>query len=174
MTLPGAVEGLKFIFIPSSAAFNMSAVSAALGQVFYSLSLCMGITITYGSYLRDKENIPKAAQRGGTGHHHCIDGRNRHLSRPCFPSGWSRTGPGLIFGTLPKVFSSIKEGRSSPLFFALVLFAAVTSAIALLEVTVSFAVDSPEWTRKKATVILGSLIFLKGFPAPCPSAPWGM
>ena len=60
VTLPDAVLGLN-LFIPSSAAFNMKAVSAALGQVFYSLSLCMGITITYGSYLGDKENIPEAA-----------------------------------------------------------------------------------------------------------------
>ena len=75
-------------------------------------------------------------------------------------------GPGLIFGTLPKVFSSIKGGTFfAILFFALVLFAAVTSAIALLEVVVSFAVDSLKWTRKKATVILGVLIFLTGVPS---------
>lgn len=64
VTLPGAKEGLKFMFLPTETAegagFSLSSVSAALGQVFYSLSLCMGITITYGSYLNKKENIPKS------------------------------------------------------------------------------------------------------------------
>ena len=60
VTLPGASKGLLFIFQPDFSAFTLSSVSAALGQVFYSLSLCMGITITYGSYLSGKENIPKS------------------------------------------------------------------------------------------------------------------
>ena len=129
----------------------MKAVSAALGQVFYSLSLCMGITITYGSYLGDKENIPRSCAS--------VAGLFSFGLEP-------GQGPGLIFGTLPKVFASIKGGSVfAILFFALVLFAAVTSAIALLEVVVSFAVDSLKWTRKKATVILGLLIFLTGVPS---------
>ena len=167
VTLPDAVLGLKFIFIPSSAAFNMKAVSAALGQVFYSLSLCMGITITYGSYLGDKENIPRSCAS--------VAGLDTIIAVMAgiaiFPAVFSfglepGQGPGLIFGTLPKVLSSIKGGEVfAILFFALVLFAAVTSAIALLEVVVSFAVDSLKWTRKKATVILGLLIFLAGVPS---------
>ena len=167
VTLPDAVLGLKFIFIPSSAAFNMKAVSAALGQVFYSLSLCMGITITYGSYLGDKENIPRSCAS--------VAGLDTIIAVMAgiaiFPAVFSfglepGQGPGLIFGTLPKVFASIKGGSVfAILFFALVLFAAVTSAIALLEVVVSFAVDSLKWTRKKATVILGLLIFLAGVPS---------
>lgn len=145
----------------------MKAVSAALGQVFYSLSLCMGITITYGSYLGDKENIPRSCAS--------VAGLDTIIAVMAgiaiFPAVFSfglepGQGPGLIFGTLPKVFASIKGGSVfAILFFALVLFAAVTSAIALLEVVVSFAVDSLKWTRKKATVILGLLIFLTGVPS---------
>ncbi len=60
VTLPGAVEGFKFMFAPDFSAFSLNSISGALGQVFYSLSLCMGITITYGSYLSEKENIPKS------------------------------------------------------------------------------------------------------------------
>ena len=171
VTLPGALEGLQFMFTPSASqdgsGFSLSSVSAALGQVFYSLSLCMGITITYGSYLNKKENIPRSCFNVAA-----MDTSLAVLAGiAIFPAVFSfglepGQGPGLIFGTLPKVFASIKGGSVfAILFFALVLFAAVTSAIALLEVVVSFAVDSLKWTRKKATVILGLLIFLTGVPS---------
>ena len=158
VTLPNAEEGLRFIFIPNRSAFNMTAVSAALGQVFYSLSLCMGITITYGSYLSDKENIPRSCLS--------VAGLDTIIAlmagTAIFPAVFSfglepGQGPGLIFGTLPKVFSSIRFGPFFALvFFTLVFFAAVTSAIALLEVTVSFALD---------TMRLGTACFLVGIPS---------
>lgn len=167
VTLPGAGEGLRFIFVPNGSAFNMTSVSAALGQVFYSLSLCMGITITYGSYLGDKENIPRSCVS--------VAGLDTIIAlmagTAIFPAVFSfglepGQGPGLIFGTLPRVFSSIAGGPVFALmFFALVFFAAVTSAIALLEVTVSFAVDSLKLGRKRGTVILGTLCFLVGVPS---------
>ena len=167
VTLPGAGEGVAFVFTPQGSSFSLGSITAALGQVFYSLSLCMGITITYGSYLGDKEDIPRSCAS--------VAGLDTIIAVMAgiaiFPAVFSfglepGQGPGLIFGTLPKVFSSIKGGTFfAILFFALVLFAAVTSAIALLEVVVSFAVDSLKWTRKKATVILGVLIFLTGVPS---------
>lgn len=167
VTLPDAGLGLAFMFIPHRSAFNMTAVSAALGQVFYSLSLCMGITITYGSYLGEHENIPRSCAS--------VAGLDTVIALMAgvaiFPAVFSfglepGQGPGLIFGTLPKVFSSIAGGPFFALvFFALVFFAAVTSAIALLEVTVSFAVDSLKWTRKRGTLILGLLCFLVGVPS---------
>ena len=167
VTLPGAVEGLKFVFIPRSSAFTLGAVNAALGQVFYSLSLCMGITITYGSYLNEKENITRSCLS--------VAGLDTLIALMAgiaiFPAVFSfglepGAGPGLIFGTLPKVFASIKGGPFFALvFFALVLFAAVTSAIALLEVSISFAVDTLRCPRKKATVILGTACFLLGIPS---------
>lgn len=164
VTLPGAGKGLAFIFTPKGSTFSINSISAALGQVFYSLSLCMGITVTYGSYLSDKENIPKSCLS--------VVGLDTTVAVlagiAIFPAVFSfglepGQGPGLIFGTLPKVFSSLKGGPVFAMaFFTLVFFAAVTSAIALLEVSVSFTVDTLGFDRKKATVILGSLIFLLG------------
>lgn len=167
VTLPNASVGLRFIFAPDFSAFSLSSVSAALGQVFYSLSLCMGITITYGSYLSEKENIPKSCLS--------VAGLDTAIAIlagiAIFPAVFSfglepGQGPGLIFGTLPNVFSAIKGGPVFAfLFFFLVFFAAVTSAIALLEVPVSFAIDSLRWSRHKATLIIGAAIFLLGIPS---------
>ena len=167
ITLPGAGEGFKFVFIPNRSAFNMTAVSAALGQVFYSLSLCMGITITYGSYLSDQENIPRSCLS--------VAGLDTVIALMAgiaiFPAVFSfglepGQGPGLIFGTLPKVFSAIKGGPFFALvFFTLVFFAAVTSAIALLEVTVSFALDTLRLSRRTGTILLGTACFLVGIPS---------
>ena len=167
VTLPNASEGLKFIFIPNRSAFNMTAVSAALGQVFYSLSLCMGITITYGSYLSDSENIPRSCLS--------VAGLDTIIAVMAgiaiFPAVFSfglepGQGPGLIFGTLPNVFAAIKGGAFFALvFFALIFFAAVTSAIALLEVTVSFALDTMRLSRRTGTILLGTACFLVGIPS---------
>lgn len=167
VTLPGAGEGVAFVFTPQGSSFSLGSITAALGQVFYSLSLCMGITITYGSYLNDKENIPKScASVAG------LDTLVAILAGiAIFPAVFAfglepGQGPGLIFGTLPKVFGSIGGGAIFALaFFALIFFAAVTSAIALLEVSVSFAIDTLKWKRKNATLIIGALIFLLGIPS---------
>lgn len=164
ITLPNAYLGLNFMFAPDFSNFTLSSVSAALGQVFYSLSLCMGITITYGSYLNEKENIGRSCVSVAA-----LDTAIALLAGiAIFPAVFSfqlepGQGPGLIFGTLPAVFSSISGGSIfAILFFALVFFAAVTSAIALLEVTVSFCIDTLKWPRKKAVLCLGTLIFLLG------------
>ena len=167
VTLPGAGAGVAFVFTPQGSSFSLGSITAALGQVFYSLSLCMGITITYGSYLNDKENIPKScASVAG------LDTLVAILAGiAIFPAVFAfglepGQGPGLIFGTLPKVFGSIGGGAIFALaFFALIFFAAVTSAIALLEVSVSFAIDTLKWKRKNATLIIGALIFLLGIPS---------
>lgn len=111
VTLPNAGEGLAFIFSPAGKTFNLGSINAALGQVFYSLSLCMGITITYGSYLNKQENIPKS----------CVSvAALDTVMALCagiaiFPAVFSfglepGEGPALIFGTLPKVFSEIGGG----------------------------------------------------------------
>ncbi|MEG0229819.1 MAG: sodium-dependent transporter, partial [Oscillospiraceae bacterium] len=110
LTLGGSVEGLKFIFLPESG-FTMSSISAALGQVFYSLSLCMGITITYGSYLSKKDNIVKSTNVVAW-----LDSFVAILAGlAIFPAVFSfglepSQGPGLTFGTLPNVFSSFSGG----------------------------------------------------------------
>lgn len=167
VSLPGALRGLAFMFKPDLSAFSLSSVSSALGQVFYSLSLCMGITITYGSYLSEKENIPRSC-----GSVAGLDTLIAILAGiAIFPAVFAfglepGQGPGLIFGTLPKVFAAIAGGGIfACLFFILVFFAAVTSAIALLEVPVSFAIDTLQWSRKKATLAIGIAIFILGIPS---------
>lgn len=167
VTLPGAGKGLAFMFVPDFSKFTLSSVSGALGQVFYSLSLCMGITITYGSYLSEKESIPRSCVS--------VAGLDTLIAVlagiAIFPAVFAFNlepgqGPGLIFGTLPKVFSAIAGGGIfACLFFMLVFLAAVTSAIALLEVSVSFAIDTMKLSRKKATLIIGTAIFVLGIPS---------
>lgn len=167
VTMPGATAGLSFIFSPKLADFSIHSVSAALGQVFYSLSLCMGITITYGSYLHKDVNIPKGCIQIAV-----MDTCIAVLAGiAIFPAVFScglepASGPGLIFVTLPKVFEAMTGGfLFAALFFLLVLFAAVTSAVALLEVSVSFVTENWHWDRKKAVPILSAAIFLLGIPS---------
>ena len=173
VTLPGALEGLQFMFTPSASqdgsGFSLSSVSAALGQVFYSLSLCMGITITYGSYLNKKENIPRS----------CLNVAAMDTSLAVlagiaiFPAVFSfgedaGQGPSLIFSTLPKVFEKLGTPAGpvfAIIFFILVFFAAITSAIALLEVTVSYVTQNWKWSRKKAVPAIGFSTFLLGVPS---------
>lgn len=167
VTLPGAMDGLRFIFVPEQASFSLSSISAALGQVFYSLSLCMGITITYGSYLPKGENIPKSCANVAV-----MDTLVAVLAGiAIFPAVFAfglepGQGPSLIFGTLPKVFGSLAGGPVFAVaFFILILFAAVTSAIALLEVVVSYTVGNWGWPRRRAVLVMGLLIFLLGIPS---------
>lgn len=167
VTLPGASEGFKFIFTPTEGSFSLSSISAALGQVFYSLSLCMGITITYGSYLKKGENIPKACAT--------VAGLDTLVALlagiAIFPAVFALgqqpdSGPSLIFVTLPKVFEAMLGGPVFALaFFFLILFAAITSAIALLEVPASYAIDSWGWSRKKAVLVMGLAVFAVGVPS---------
>lgn len=114
------------MFTPNAAGFSLSSVSAALGQVFYSLSLCMGITITYGSYLKKGENIFSSC-----GSVAVMDTLMAVLAGiAIFPAVFAfglqpDSGPSLIFSTLPKVFGSLRGGPVFALaFFALVFFAA--------------------------------------------------
>lgn len=142
LTLPGAKQGVDFVF-KLNGGFDLKSVPAALGQVFYSLSLCMGITITYGSYLNRKENIPKNAL--------IVAGLDTFVAilagLAIFPAVFAfglepAQGPSLTFGTLPKVFESMSGGWIfALLFFGLMFFAALTSAIALLECVVSSVLD---------------------------------
>ena len=112
VTLPGASEGLAFIFKPNMESFHLESINAALGQVFYSLSLCMGITVTYGSYLNKKESIPGSCIKVAV-----LDTMVAILAGiAIFPAVFAfglepGQGPGLIFGTLPKVFSSYHRRR---------------------------------------------------------------
>lgn len=169
VTLPGAESGLRFMFSPSGSGSRFSAQSlvAAMGQVFYSLSLGMGITVTYGSYLRRNADIPKScATVAGLDTMAAI-----MAGLAIFPAVFAfgqepAQGPSLIFGTLPDVFAQLPGGAIfAILFFVLMFFAAVTSAMALLECVVSFVVDAFHWSRARAVFVLGALVFVLGVPS---------
>lgn len=167
VTLPGGSEGFAFMFLPRASQFSLGSISAALGQVFYSLSLCMGITITYGSYLRREENIPKSCLS--------VAGLDTGVALlagiAIFPAVFSfgmepGQGPGLIFGTLPQIFHELTGGAVfAILFFVLVFFAAITSAIALLETVVSYVIEKWNIPRTRAVLGTAGLIFLVGIPS---------
>lgn len=166
LTLPGASQGVDFVF-KMNGGFDLKSVPAALGQVFYSLSLCMGITITYGSYLNKKENIPKNAL--------IVAGLDTFVAilagLAIFPAVFAfglepAQGPSLTFGTLPKVFESMSGGWIfALLFFGLMFFAALTSAIALLECVVSSVLDHFKCKRRTAVLFVALGVFLLGIPS---------
>ena len=169
VTLPGAGEGLKFLFVPDFSAISSfgdlgNAMVQAMGQVFFSLSLGMGITITYGSYLKKDTNIVK-----DTGIVVGLDSLAALLSGcailpAVFALGFEPTaGVGLIFSILPAVFADMPFGAFFGfLFFILVFIAAATSAISLLEVVAAYFIDNFHWSRKKATIIMASLMAFIG------------
>ncbi|MEG2221085.1 MAG: sodium-dependent transporter, partial [Cetobacterium sp.] len=162
VTLPNAMDGIKYFLKPDFSLITPKVIIAALGQVFFSLSLGMGAMITYGSYLSPETKLVKSA--------FCIPVLDTIIALlaglailpAVFSFGLEPTaGPGLIFITLPKVFSAMPFGNIfGVIFFVLVLFAALTSTISLLEVVVSFVVDQFKLDRKKATVLVSTLIAL--------------
>ena len=163
LTLPGAMEGLKFYLLPDFSKLSISTILGAMGQMFYSMSLAMGIMITYGSYMKDEDNLESSVtqiQIFDTGVA-MLAGLMIIPSVVAFnggnPDGIS-AGPGLMFGVLPKVFETMGGGNLlGAAFFVLVFFAALTSSISLLETFVSIIQDKFH-TPRNAT-ILGATVF---------------
>ena len=158
LTLPGAMEGLKFYLLPDFSKLSLSTILGAMGQMFYSMSLAMGIMITYGSYMKDEDNLETSVtqiQIFDTGIA-MLAGLMIIPSVVAFNGGTAEgisAGPGLMFGVLPKVFETM--GNSNLLgaaFFLLVFFAALTSSISLLETFVSIIQDRFH-TKRNATII---------------------
>jgi NSS family neurotransmitter:Na+ symporter len=163
----GAQAGLEFLLKPRFEELTSGAVLAALGQAFFSLSLGMGAMITYGSYLSTHENITKAAFSIAL-----MDTVLAMLAGlVIFPLVFSfglepGAGPGLVFITLPNAFAQLPASAFlSTAFFALLLFAALTSAISLLEVVVAFLIDQFKLPRASASWTAGIAIFLLGVPS---------
>ena len=168
VTRPGAMEGVKYYLLPDFSAFSATTILAAMGQLFYSMSLAMGIMITYGSYMKKDTDL-----RGSVRHIELFDTLIAFLaglmivpSVFVFSGGSEEAlnkGPSLMFVTLPKVFESMKLGGViGAAFFILVLFAALTSSISLLETNVSIVCDKLHWSRKKATIIVTIYILVLG------------
>ena len=167
VTLEGAEAGLAFYMQPDFSKLTGEVFLAALGQAFFSLSLGMGCMITYGSYLSKDTSIPGAAAQV------CVlDTLVAILAGfVIFPAVFAfglepASGPGLTFVTLPSVFSQMPGGSFwSGLFFLLLFVAALTSAISLLEVVSAYFIDELKWSRHKAAVTMGAIIFVLGIPS---------
>ncbi len=174
VTLPGAGEGLAYYMQPNFEDITSRTFLAAIAQAFFTLSLGMGAIITYGSYLRDKDEIP-----ANSGYIVGLDtGVALLAGLAIFPAvfalGFSpEEGPGLVFITLPGVFAEMPMGVVfGVLFFVLLSIAALTSAISLLEVVTAWLIDEKGWTRKGAAVVMGLLIFVVGLPSTLGYSVW--
>lgn len=169
LTLPNAIEGVKFFIVPDFSAINgfsdfIRIVFNAMGQVFFSLSLGMGTLITYGSYL-PKDNDLTSSTITIVALDTAIALIAGFAILPAvFSFGFEPTeGFGLIFKTLPAVFSRMSGGTFiSSIFFVLVLLAALTSSISLLEVIVAWVCTKTKLTRTWAAIIVTLLIFIAG------------
>lgn len=161
LTIDGAVAGLKYYLLPDFSKFSSATVLGALGQLFYSMSLAMGIMITYGSYMKKDNNIEKSVRQieiFDTGVA-LLAGLIIVPSVVAFNGGTAdgiNAGPGLMFITLPQVFNAMGSigGVVGTLFFLLVFFAAITSSISLMETVVSMVRDKLHMSRVLATVIV--------------------
>ncbi len=168
MTRPGALEGVKYFLIPNVQNFSWMTVVAAMGQMFYSLSIAMGILITFGSYMKKDVSI-----EGSTKNVEIFDTAIAIMAGlMIIPAVFSfsggnpdtlQAGPALMFITIPKVFDSMGMGTLvGILFFLLVLFAAITSSIALTESAVSTFEDELGWGRKKSTLLIAVIMLCLG------------
>ena len=180
VTLPGAGEGIRFLLMPTAEAFTPKVVLMALGQVFFSLSLGMAITVTYGSYLHKEHNILRAAGWVGV-----LDTLAALLAGlAIFPAVFAvglepSEGPGLIFGALPAVFDAMWLGPLwATCFFVMLLIAAVTSSVALLECGATVFIE--RWrrghkrgSRRHAVAVGFALCTLLGLLAVFSTAGWG-
>jgi NSS family neurotransmitter:Na+ symporter len=182
LTLPNALDGLVYYVKPDFSKFSGMTVLAAMGQLFYSMSLAMGIMITYGSYTKKDVHIEQSTRRielfdtgiaffaglmiipaifsfyGGD-----TEALDENLTK----------GPSLMFIMLPKVFESMPAGNFiGTLFFILVLFAALTSSISLMETVVSIFMDKFKMGRKTACITILGISLLLGIPSSLGNGVW--
>lgn len=169
LTLPNAMDGVKFYLLPDLSAITPQAIYSAMGQAFFSLSLGMGALITYGSYVEKNQNVISSAAVITT-----MDMSVAFLSGlMIFPLVFSQgqtpaQGPGLIFVVLPGIFQAMGPVLGKVIggsFFLLVCFAALTSTVSLLEVPVAYLVDQKKMPRKTVVWAMALLIFVVGLPS---------
>ena len=171
MFTDGAWEGVLYYITPDFSKFSIMTVVAAMGQLFYSMSLAMGIMITYGSYMKKDVSLEKSV--------HSIEIFDSSVAflagLMIIPAVFAFSGgdesalgkgPGLMFVTLPKVFASMRFGGFvGTLFFLLVFFAALTSSVSLMETVISIIQDKVKIGRKKLCLLalLGCIVL--GLPS---------
>ena len=169
--MPGAVDGLIYYIKPDFSKFSITTVLAAMGQLFYSMSLAMGIMITYGSYMKKDVGIESSVKQIELFDTGVAFFAGLMIIPAVFAfSGGDESvlgkGPGLMFVTLPKVFESMTGGGIiGAVFFILVLFAALTSSISLMETVVSIFMDKFHWKRKPTCIFVFGLCVALGLPS---------
>jgi neurotransmitter:Na+ symporter, NSS family len=166
VTLPGAGEGLAFLFKPDFSKLSAEGMLSALGHAFFSLSLGMGTLITYSSYMSKKENLATTAVQVTI----ADTGIALLAGIAIFPAVFAfgiepGAGPGLVFITLPNVFQQMPGGYFfCLLFFLLLAVAALTSSISILEVVVAYFVEELKLARRSATIMATVAITIMGIP----------
>jgi NSS family neurotransmitter:Na+ symporter len=155
ITLPGAIDGLEFLFKPDFSKVNGRVILEALGQAFFSLSIGMGALITYGSYISKKDNLTSSAVIVSFADTLIAILAGVAIFPAVFAFGINPAeGPELVFITLPNIFLQMPGGYYfSILFFVLLAVAALTSSISVLEVVVAYFVEETGLKRKNATWI---------------------
>ncbi len=176
-TIPGALEGVKYYLLPDFSKFSLKTVCAAMGQMFYSMSLAMGIMITYGSYTRDDVSLVKSVNQI-----EIFDTIIALLAGlmviPAVyvfsgEAGMSSGGAGLMFITLPKIFTQMKGGFIlGLLFFVLVFFAAITSSVSVMEAITSMLMDKYKISRLKSCMIIFVICIVLGVPSSLGNGIW--
>lgn len=179
VTAPGAFDGVKYYLLPDFSKFSVITVIAAIGQLFYSMSLAMGIMITYGSYMKKDVNLESSVKQI-----EIFDTAIAFLAGLmiipavfAFSGGSPESlgkGPSLMFVTMPKVFESMPGGTLiGAAFFVLVLFAALTSSISLMETVVSIVCDKSKLGRTSACIIVLAASVVIGLPSSLGYGVWG-
>lgn len=167
-TLPNAWEGIKYYILPDISNLSIGTVCAAMGQLFFSMSIAMGIMVSYGSYVKDDIDL-----NGCVNYIELFDTAVALLSGfmivpvvYIFNGGVTTGGPGLMFETLPQVFVSMPFGNIiGALFFVLVLLAALTSSISIMEAIVSILMDKFHVKRIVAVLITAAFTIILGIPS---------
>lgn len=164
ITLPGAQQGLTFLFQPDFSKITTTSALEALGQAFFSLSLGMGALMTYGSYIGQEDNLGSITLQVSVADTVIAILAGLAIFPAVFAFGINPAeGPGLVYKTLPVVFQQMPAGSFfSAVFFSLLLIAALTSSISLLEVVVAYFVEELKMTRRNATIMAAALISIFG------------
>ncbi len=173
VTRPGAWAGVVYYLKPNFNDFSFTTILASMGQLFYSMSLAMGIMVTYGSYMKKDNNLESSVRQielfdtaiaflAGLmivpAAYMFFDGSTEGLKK----------GPTLMFVILPKVFGEMGTTVGTIIgvaFFLLVFFAALTSSISLMETVVSIVMDKTKWGRKTTCIVVAVFCLLMGVPS---------
>lgn len=179
LTLDGAMVGIRYYLVPDFSQMNLSVVNGALSQAFFSLSLGMGILITYGSYFSREDNVAQSTRMVAIADTSIAFFAGLLILPAIFAfdpntntEDLSTSSVGLIFSFLPQIFLSMQAavgytGASivAIVFFTLVFFAALTSLVSIIEIPISCWIDELKLSRRKAVILQAGLLALFAVPA---------